>query len=56
MILRYVKMKEEWWKKKDKYKSERISSGDKVEKKVCKKKLGRINRIYMKDEKESKNN
>nr|CAH7714038.1 unnamed protein product [Callosobruchus chinensis] len=44
MILRYVKMKADWWTNTAHYNRERIRRGATVDKTVCKKNLGRLTR------------
>lgn len=48
MILRYVKMKADWWTNATYYNRERIKRGATVDKTVCKKNLGRLTRLWLK--------
>lgn len=50
MILRYVKVKVDWWINIVYYNRERIRRGVIVDKIVCKKNLGRLIRFYFKAE------
>lgn len=52
MILRYVKMKADWWTNAAYYNRERIKRGATVDKTVCKKNLGRLTRLWLKAEHE----
>eukprot|EP00919_Chromeraceae_sp_WS-2016_P038122 GHVR01091062.1.p1 GENE.GHVR01091062.1~~GHVR01091062.1.p1 ORF type:complete len:2068 (+),score=339.45 GHVR01091062.1:814-7017(+) len=52
MILRYVKMKADWWTNNAYYNRERIRRGATVDKTVCKKNLGRLTRLWLKAEQE----
>lgn len=52
MILRYVKMKSDWWTNAAYYNRERIKRGATVDKTVCKKNLGRLTRLWLKAEHE----
>ncbi|KAK2195077.1 bifunctional PRO8NT domain/Pre-mRNA-processing-splicing factor 8 [Babesia duncani] len=52
MILRYVKMKADWWTNASYYNRERIRRGATVDKTVCKKNLGRLTRLWLKAEQE----
>ncbi|KFG51101.1 pre-mRNA processing splicing factor PRP8, partial [Toxoplasma gondii MAS] len=52
MILRYVKMKADWWTNAAYYNRERIRRGATVDKTVCKKNLGRLTRLWLKAEQE----
>jgi U5 snRNP spliceosome subunit len=56
MILRYVKMKADWWTNTAHYNRERIRRGATVDKTVCKKNLGRLTRLYLKAEQERQHN
>lgn len=56
MILRYVKMKADWWTNAAYYNRERIKRGATVDKTVCKKNLGRLTRLYLKAEQERQHN
>jgi len=56
MIIRYVKMKADWWTNVAHYNRERIRRGATVDKTVTKKNLGRLTRLYLKDEQERQNN
>ncbi|KAG9510461.1 Pre-mRNA-processing-splicing factor 8, partial [Fragariocoptes setiger] len=56
MILRYVKMKADWWTNTAYYNRERIRRGATVDKTVCKKNLGRLTRLYLKAEQERQHN
>eukprot|EP00124_Ichthyophonus_hoferi_P001223 Ihof_evm3s59 gene=Ihof_evmTU3s59 len=56
MILRYVKMKADWWTNSAHYNRERIKRGATVDKTVCKKNLGRLTRLYLKAEQERQHN
>eukprot|EP00923_Selenidium_pygospionis_P020244 GHVN01035076.1.p1 GENE.GHVN01035076.1~~GHVN01035076.1.p1 ORF type:complete len:2490 (+),score=338.39 GHVN01035076.1:119-7588(+) len=52
MILRYVKMKADWWTNAAYFNRERIKRGATVDKTVCKKNLGRLTRLWLKSEQE----
>ena len=52
MILRYVKLKADWWTNAAYYNRERIRRGATVDKTVCKKNLGRLTRLWLKAEQE----
>ena len=56
IILRYVKSKADWWTNVTHYNRERIKRGVTVDKTVCKKNLGRLTRLYLKDEQERQHN
>ena len=56
MILRYVKQKADWWTNAAYYNRERIRRGATVDKTVCKKNLGRLTRLYLKQEQERQHN
>ncbi|EFC49814.1 splicing factor Prp8 [Naegleria gruberi] len=56
MILRYVKSKADWWTNVAHYNRERIKRGVTVDKTVSKKNLGRLTRLYLKDEQERQHN
>eukprot|EP00916_Digyalum_oweni_P016330 GHVL01026800.1.p1 GENE.GHVL01026800.1~~GHVL01026800.1.p1 ORF type:complete len:770 (+),score=80.97 GHVL01026800.1:1583-3892(+) len=56
MILRYVKMKADWWTNAAYYNRERIRRGATVDKTVCKKNLGRLTRLWLKAEQERQHN
>ena len=56
LILRYVKMKADWWTNGAYYNRERIRRGATVDKTVCKKNLGRLTRLYLKAEQERQHN
>lgn len=56
MILRYVKMKADWWTNVAHYNRERIRRGATVDKTVCRKNLGRLTRLYLKAEQERQHN
>jgi hypothetical protein len=56
MILRFVKMKADWWTNATHYNRERIKRGATVDKVVCKKNLGRLTRLYLKAEQERQHN
>eukprot|EP00735_Rhodelphis_limneticus_P013308 TRINITY_DN692_c0_g1::TRINITY_DN692_c0_g1_i1::g.28748::m.28748 TRINITY_DN692_c0_g1::TRINITY_DN692_c0_g1_i1::g.28748 ORF type:complete len:2358 (+),score=811.76,sp/Q99PV0/PRP8_MOUSE/82.36/0.0,PROCN/PF08083.6/1.3e-219,PRP8_domainIV/PF12134.3/8.5e-126,U6-snRNA_bdg/PF10596.4/8.9e-94,PRO8NT/PF08082.6/6.6e-81,U5_2-snRNA_bdg/PF10597.4/3.6e-69,PROCT/PF08084.6/1.3e+04,PROCT/PF08084.6/1.4e-48,RRM_4/PF10598.4/1.8e-44,JAB/PF01398.16/9.6e-08,Lipocalin_3/PF12702.2/0.43 TRINITY_DN692_c0_g1_i1:123-7076(+) len=56
MILRYVKLKADWWTSVAHYNRERIRRGATVDKTVCKKNLGRMTRLYLKAEQERQHN
>lgn len=52
IILRYVKSKADWWTSVAHYNRERIRRGAQVDKAVVKKNLGRLTRLYLKQEQE----
>lgn len=52
MILRYVKSKADWWTNIAHYNRERIKRGATVDKTVATKNLGRLTRLWLKDEQE----
>ncbi|EEA07181.1 Mov34/MPN/PAD-1 family protein [Cryptosporidium muris RN66] len=52
MILRYIKLKADWWTNAAYYNRERIRRGATVDKSVAKKNLGRLTRLYLKAEQE----
>eukprot|EP00917_Polyrhabdina_sp_WS-2016_P008736 GHVP01019511.1.p1 GENE.GHVP01019511.1~~GHVP01019511.1.p1 ORF type:complete len:2341 (+),score=339.36 GHVP01019511.1:584-7606(+) len=52
MIVRYVKMKADWWTNAAYFNRERIRRGATVDKTVCKKNLGRLTRLWLKTEHE----
>ncbi|KDD76263.1 PROCN domain-containing protein, partial [Helicosporidium sp. ATCC 50920] len=56
MILRYVKMKADWWTNVAHYNRERIRRGATVDKTVCRKNLGRLTRLWLKAEQERQHN
>ncbi|KAL4539197.1 hypothetical protein Ndes2526B_g02544 [Nannochloris sp. 'desiccata'] len=56
MILRYVKMKADWWTNVAHYNRERIRRGATVDKTVSRKNLGRLTRLYLKSEQERQHN
>lgn len=56
LILRYVKMKADWWTNAAYYNRERIRRGATVDKTVCKKNLGRLTRLFLKAEQERQHN
>ncbi|EKX72952.1 pre-mRNA splicing factor prp8 family member protein [Theileria equi strain WA] len=56
LILRYVKMKADWWTNATYYNRERIKRGATVDKTVCKKNLGRLTRLWLKSEQERQHN
>lgn len=56
MIIRYVKMKADWWTNVAHFNRERIRRGATVDKTVAKKNLGRLTRLYLKDEQERQHN
>jgi len=56
MILRYVKSKADWWTNVAHYNRERIRRGATVDKTVCRKNLGRITRLWLKDEQARQHN
>ena len=56
MILRYVKMKADWWTNVAHYNRERIRRGATIDKTVARKNLGRLTRLYLKAEQERQHN
>ncbi|KAJ1607668.1 Prp8 [Cryptosporidium canis] len=52
IILRYVKLKADWWTNSAYFNRERIRRGATVDKTVVKKNLGRLTRLYIKGEQE----
>lgn len=56
MILRYVKAKADWWTNGAHQNRERIRRGATVDKTVVKKNLGRLTRLYLKQEQERQHN
>jgi len=56
MVVRYVKMKADWWTNVAHYNRERIRRGATVDKTATKKNLGRLTRLYIKDEQERQHN
>eukprot|EP00698_Gefionella_okellyi_P003542 TRINITY_DN13333_c0_g1_i1.p1 TRINITY_DN13333_c0_g1~~TRINITY_DN13333_c0_g1_i1.p1 ORF type:complete len:2328 (-),score=536.75 TRINITY_DN13333_c0_g1_i1:58-7041(-) len=56
MILRYVKSKADWWTNVAHYNRERIRRGATVDKTVTKKNLGRLTRLWLKEEHERQHN
>ena len=56
MIVRYVKMKADWWTNVAHYNRERIRRGATVDKTATRKNLGRLTRLYLKDEQERQHN
>ena len=56
MILRYVKAKADWWTSNTYVNRERIRRGATVDKTVAKKNLGRLARLWLKNEQERQNN
>lgn len=56
MILRYVKLKADWWTNSAHFNRERIRRGATVDKTVCKKNLGRLTRLWLKEEQERQQN
>lgn len=56
MILRYVKAKADWWTQTTHYQRERIKRGATVDKTLCKKNVGRLTRLWLKDEQERQHN
>ncbi|EZG56399.1 pre-mRNA-processing-splicing factor 8 [Gregarina niphandrodes] len=52
VILRYVKLKADWWTNAAYHNRERIRRGATVDKTVCKKNLGRLTRLWLKAEQE----
>ena len=56
MILRYVKLKADWWTQGAYADRERIRRGATVDKTVCKKNVGRLTRLFLKNEQERQAN
>lgn len=56
MILRYVKSKADWWTNVAHYNRERIRRGATVDKTVVRKNLGRLTRLWLKNEQERQHN
>jgi pre-mRNA-processing factor 8 len=56
MILKYVKLKADWWTNAAHYTRERIRTGLTLDKTVCKKNVGRLTRLYFKNEQERQRN
>ena len=56
MILRFVKAKADWWTNAAHYNRERIRRGATVDKTITKKNLGRLTRLYLKQEQERQHN
>mmetsp|Transcript_8378 Transcript_8378/g.30995 ORF Transcript_8378/g.30995 Transcript_8378/m.30995 type:complete len:2367 (-) Transcript_8378:8-7108(-) len=56
MILRYVKSKADWWTNVTYYNRERIRRGGTVDKTVFRKNLGRLTRLWLKEEQERQSN
>lgn len=56
MILRYIKMKADWWTNVAHYNRERIRRGATVDKTVSRKNLGRLTRLFLKAEQERQHN
>ncbi|CXI49021.1 pre-mRNA-processing-splicing factor 8, putative [Plasmodium berghei] len=52
IIIRYIKLKSDWWINATYYNRERIKRGATVDKTVCKKNLGRLTRLWLKAEQE----
>ncbi|SBT31059.1 pre-mRNA-processing-splicing factor 8, putative (PRPF8) [Plasmodium ovale wallikeri] len=52
IIIRYIKLKADWWINATYYNRERIKRGATVDKTVCKKNLGRLTRLWLKAEQE----
>ncbi|KOB84899.1 hypothetical protein PFDG_00265 [Plasmodium falciparum Dd2] len=52
IIIRYIKLKADWWVNATYYNRERIKRGATVDKTVCKKNLGRLTRLWLKAEQE----
>jgi pre-mRNA-processing factor 8 len=50
MILRYVKLKSEWWTNAAYYTRERIKRGATIDKTVARKNMGRLTRLFLKNE------
>ncbi|EIW70772.1 hypothetical protein TREMEDRAFT_38390 [Tremella mesenterica DSM 1558] len=55
IILRYIKLKSDWWTSVAHYNRERIRRGATVDKAVVRKNLGRLTRLYLKAEQERQN-
>ena len=56
MILRYVKSKADWWTNASYYNRERIRRGATIDKTLVKKNLGRLVRLWLKQEQERQHN
>ncbi|KAL4464690.1 hypothetical protein ABPG74_011251 [Tetrahymena malaccensis] len=56
IILRFVKQKADWWTNAAYYNRERIRRGATVDKTVCKKNMGRLTRLFLKNEQERQHN
>jgi len=56
MILKYVKLKADWWTNAAHWTRERIRNGMTLDKTVCKKNVGRLTRLYFKNEQERQRN
>ena len=56
LIQKYIKQKADWWRNATYYNRERIKRGAAVDKTVCKKNLGRLTRLALKDEQERQHN
>ena len=56
MILRYIKLKAEWWTNAAHYTRERIKRSTTMDKTICKKNVGRLARLYFKNEQERQYN
>jgi len=56
MILRFVKAKADWYTNATHYNRERIKRGATVDKTVCRKNLGRLTRLWLKQEQERQHN
>ncbi|MES1917571.1 MAG: Pre-mRNA-processing-splicing factor 8, partial [Cercozoa sp. M6MM] len=56
MIVRYVKQKADWWTNVAHYDRERLKRGATIDKVVQKKNLGRLTRLWLKDEQERQHN
>jgi len=56
MILRYVKAKADWYINATHYNRERIKRGATVDKTVARKNLGRLTRLWLKQEQERQHN
>lgn len=56
MILKYVKLKADWWTNAAHFTRERIRTGSIMDKTVCKKNVGRLTRLYFKNEQERQRN
>lgn len=50
IILKYVKMKADWWTKAALLNRRKIREGFTIDKTVCKKNVGRLSRLYFKNE------